>query len=123
MQFASGSRLGAYEVTGSLGAGGMGEVYRAKSSGYPPSAWGLALAVDVNGLGADIPSSEQKTLVERFSVSDDGLTLTVRYTVSDPVYLTAPYTGTATLDRVADDAPIYEFKCELDSAARFSRDP
>ena len=94
-----------------------------EGSGYPPSAWGLALAVDVNGLGADIPSSEQKTLVERFSVSEDGLTLTVRYTVSDPVYLTAPYTGTAALDRVADDAPIYDFKCELDSAARFSRDP
>ena len=59
-------------------------------------------------------------MVERFSVSDDGLTLYLRYTVSDPVYLTKPYTGTAKLDRVADDAPIYDFKCELDSAARFS---
>jgi serine/threonine protein kinase len=27
-----GARLGAYEVTGSLGAGGMGEVYRAHDS-------------------------------------------------------------------------------------------
>jgi hypothetical protein len=91
-----------------------------ESSGYPASAWGLALAVDENGLGADIPSSTQKSVVERFSVSDDGLTLNLRYTVSDPVYLTKPYTGTAKLDRVADDAPIYDFKCELDSAARFS---
>jgi hypothetical protein len=91
-----------------------------ESSGYPASAWGLALAVDENGLGADIPSSTQKSVVERFSVSDDGLTLNLRYTVTDPVYLTKPYTGTAKLDRVADDAPIYDFKCELDSAARFS---
>ena len=91
-----------------------------ESSAYPASGWGLALAVDENGLGADIPSSTQKTVVERFSVSDDGLTLNVRYTVNDPVYLTKPFTGTAKLDRVADDSPIYVFKCELDSAARFS---
>ena len=32
MQFAAGSRLGAYEVTGSLGAGGMGEVFRARDT-------------------------------------------------------------------------------------------
>jgi len=94
-----------------------------ESSGYPPSAWGLALAVDENGLGADIPSSAEKSVVERFSVSDDGLKLMLRYTVTDPVYLTQPFSGSATLDRVADDAPIYEFACELDSAARFSRDP
>lgn len=94
-----------------------------ESGSYPASGWGLAAAVDENGLGADIPSSAQKTVIERFSVSDDGLTLTVRYTVDDPVYLTMPYTGTATLDRVADDSPIYEFECEVDSAERFSRDP
>jgi hypothetical protein len=94
-----------------------------ESSRFPPSAWGLATAVDENGLGADIPSSQQKTVTERFSVSDDGLTLTVRYVVEDPVYLTGPFSGSAALDRVSDDAPMYEFACELDSAARFSRDP
>jgi len=94
-----------------------------ESGGYPASAWGLALAVDENGLGADIPSSVEKSVVERFSVSDDGLTLMLRYTVNDPVYLTKAYTGIAKLDRVADDSAIYDFKCELDSAERFSRDP
>src|SRR5436190_21747188 len=32
MSLAAGTRLGVYEITASIGAGGMGEVYRAKDS-------------------------------------------------------------------------------------------
>jgi len=114
------------EASGWFGAGRArfeGDELVIESSGYPDSGWGLATAVDENGLGADIPSSSAKTVVERFSVSDDGRTLRIQYTVADPQYLVEPFTGFASLDRVADDSPMYDFECELDSAARFSRDP
>ena len=94
-----------------------------ESSGYPASAWGLGRAADEIGVGTDIPSSTQKKLVERFSVSEDGQTLTINYTMEDPLYLTAPYSGSAILKRVADNEPMYTYSCELDSAQRFSRDP
>lgn len=94
-----------------------------ESMGFPASGWGLGTASDELGVGTDIPSSEQKRLVERFSVSEDGQTLIVRYVLEDSVYLTEPYNGTAMLDRVADDEPLYGYECELDSAQRFSRDP
>jgi serine/threonine protein kinase len=32
MSLTAGSRLGAYEITGQIGAGGMGEVYRARDT-------------------------------------------------------------------------------------------
>lgn len=94
-----------------------------ESAGFTVSGWGLATASDELGVGTDIPSSEQKELEERFSVSDDGQTLTVSYTLEDPAYLTGPYVGTATLNRVADDEPLHPYECELESAERFSRDP
>lgn len=94
-----------------------------ESMGFPASGWGLGTASDGLGASTDIPSSDQKKLVERFSVSEDGQTLIVRYLLEDPVYLTESYSGTATLDRVADNEPLYPYECELNSAQRFSRDP
>ncbi len=61
--------------------------------------------------------------VERNSPSADGRTLTVEYTVEEPVYLSESYTSSVDLVRVADDAPIYDYVCEPDSAERFSRNP
>ena len=94
-----------------------------ESADFPASGWGLGTASDQLGVGTDIPSSEQKGLLERFSVSEDGQTLTVQYIVEDRVYLTQPYAGTALLRRVADDEPLHPYDCELDRAERFSRDP
>jgi len=100
-----------------------GDTLIIESRGFPPSGWGLGIATHVNGGGADVPSSAQKTVVERYSVSADGLSLRLDYTLSDPEYLTAPYDGRFELSRVADDAPIYDYVCDLESAAEFARDP
>ena len=93
------------------------------SENYPASRWGLAAATIVLGSGADVPSSEQKSVTERYSVSEDGHTLTIDYTVSDPVYLDGSYSGQVKLARVDDDTPMHKFECDLESAAMFSREP
>ena len=91
-----------------------------ESSAYKASRWGLALAAQV---GADVPSSMEKKIIESYSIADGGNTLNINFRVEDPVYLTLPYEQLVVLKRVADDEPIFEFECELDSAERFSRDP
>ena len=62
-----------------------------ESSDYPPSPWGLAIVTLANGNGADVPSSAEKKLTERYSVSEDGKTLRLDFTLEDPVYLTEPF--------------------------------
>ena len=92
-----------------------------ESSGYPPSQWGLAVAVLRNGNGGDVPSSGQKKMTERYSVSGDGKTLRLEFTVEDPVYLTEPFSDDGEWRRIADDAPIvYDYACDSDSAALFT---
>jgi len=93
-----------------------------ESGSFPASRWGLGVAGTTNGAGADVPSSERKRLIERYSASNDGETLTVSYTLEDPVYLTEPYSSEVELTRVADDSPMYEYACEPENAARFSRE-
>ena len=99
-----------------------GETLVIESSGFPPSGWGLGVAGTTNGAGADVPSSAQKKLLARYSVSSDGNKLTVAYTLEDPVYLTQPYSNSVELTRVADDSPMYEYACESENASRFSRE-
>lgn len=100
-----------------------GETLIVESRDYPPSRWGLGAATQINGGGADVPSSEQKTITERFSVSDDALTLTYEYTLFDPVYMREPHTARIEMPRVADDSPMYPYDCDVDAASMFSRDP
>ena len=93
-----------------------------ESRAYPASAWGLGAATQVMGAGADVPSSTEKTVVERFSVSSDGLKLAYEYTVKDPVYLSAPFTHRVEWARLASDTPVYPYDCDVESASQFSRD-
>jgi hypothetical protein len=93
-----------------------------ESRGYPASAWGLGAATQIQGAGADVPSSPQKTVVERFSASADGLKLVYEYTVQDPVYLSAPFSHRVEWARLANDTPVYPYDCDVESASQFSRD-
>jgi hypothetical protein len=92
-----------------------------ESHNYPASKWGLGIATQPLGGGADVPSSDQKTVIERYSASDDGHTLTVEYTLEDPVYLDSPYQGRVELTRVPDTAAMYPYQCDPESAAMWSR--
>jgi hypothetical protein len=94
-----------------------------ESKDYPPSRWGLGAATQINGGGADVPSSAQKVMTERFSTSDDGLELFYDYTLFDPVYMSGEHTARVVLRRVADDAPMVKYDCNVDSARQFSRAP
>ena len=100
-----------------------GDALVVDSQNYPPSAWGLGAATQINGGGADVPSSAQKRMIERFSTSEDGLELYYDYVLTDPVYLTGEHGARVVLRRVADDALMVKYDCNVDSARQFSRAP
>jgi hypothetical protein len=100
-----------------------GDALVVESRDYPPSKWGLGAATQINGGGADVPSSAQKTVTERFSVSPDALTLVYENTLFDPVYMREPHHARVELARVPDDAPMVPYNCNVESASMFSRDP
>jgi hypothetical protein len=99
-----------------------GDTLVVESRHYPVSQWGLGAATQINGGGADVPSSEEKTVTERFSVSADALTLIYAYTLFDPTYMSAPHNARIEIARVADDSPMYAYNCDAESASMFSRD-
>lgn len=92
-----------------------------ESHDYPPSGWGLGIATQPLGGGADVPSSSQKSVVERYTLSSNGQTLIVDYRVEDPTYLERPYDGHLELTRVPDSTAIYPYRCDPESAAMWSR--
>ena len=92
-----------------------------ETTGFPAMAAGLASMWDPNGNGADIPSSVQKELIERYTVNKDGSVLTLEYTVTDPGYLTEPYTAKVVWHRMPFDSPIYDFSCDAEIATRSTR--
>ena len=89
-----------------------------ESRGFPDLEAGMASDFDPNGVGADVPSSAQKEFTERYSLSDDGQTLMVEYTIVDPVFLTESYTGSTQWSRLADGTPIEPFECDAETAAQ-----
>ena len=95
-----------------------GEAIFVESAGFPNLLAGMASDFDPNGVGADVPSSDQKRFTERYTLSDDGQTLFVDYTIVDSVYLTEPHNGQTRWARLADGTPIEEFECDPEIAAQ-----
>ncbi len=58
-----------------------GDTLVVESRDFPPSRWGLGIE---EAHGADVPSSERKTLTERFTAQPDGQTLVYEYTLDGP---------------------------------------
>lgn len=73
------------------------------------------------GLAAGLPSGSGKHLVERFEPGAGGTTLTYRFTLEDPEYLTRAVEGTMhwTKRPGVDFTPM---ACDLDTARRFLRE-
>ena len=95
-----------------------GDTLVIQSSGFPDLEAGMASDFDPNGVGADVPSSSQKEFTERYSLSEDGQTLHVEYTIVDPVYLTESFTASTQWSRLADGTPIEPFECDAATAAQ-----
>lgn len=94
--------------------------------GYSVGRWeGNALAVDTthflehaSGVRAGVPSSREKHVTERFELSPDRTRLTYSYTLEDPLYLTAPITGSAEWVH-RPDLNYTGYACDPEVARRF----
>jgi hypothetical protein len=82
-----------------------------ETRGFAPTPWG-------NSRGLD--SSAQKRVVERYRLGADGYTMSVSYTIDDPVYLTEPVTVTGEYQKSSDFAFVPE-TCDAETARRHLR--
>ena len=69
------------------------------------------------GLGRGAPSGLQKHVVERYTLSDDGLELALEYTFEDPEYLSEPVTESGEL-LLKPGYAMEEWNCDPGSARR-----
>jgi hypothetical protein len=80
-----------------------------ETANFVADRWGSHTGVD---------SSEQKHLLERFSLIGGGLTLRIRMTLTDPVYLTEPVEIDYYMRKIAD-RELVSADCTLESARFF----
>lgn len=101
-----------------------GAVY--SNQGHSIGTWqGDMLVIDTThfaennfGNGFGLPSSSQKHLVERLTMSDDGKTLNYQFTLTDPVFLASPMSLESQWAYLPDAEVIID-ECNLESARRF----
>ena len=98
-----------------------------------PSIWGYSmghfeddeLVVETSNFSANrwgnhagVNSSAQKHLVERFSLSNNGLSLDIQMTLTDPVYLTEPVTFDYHMAKIMD-REFVQVSCTTENARLF----
>jgi hypothetical protein len=83
-----------------------GDTFVVETTNFVADKWGSHTGID---------SSEQKQLVEKFWMSDDGLFLHAEITVTDPVYLSEPYTFTHRWEKLAD-RDVIQAPCTMEAA-------
>lgn len=83
-----------------------GEELVVETTSFIADSWGTHTGID---------SSEQKHLVERFTLADGGIHLLARITVTDPVYLAEPVTFVHRWKKLAD-RPVIQAPCTLEAA-------
>jgi hypothetical protein len=102
---------------------GTGEIGEPSKLGFSTGRFdGDELVVETGNFVADkwgshtgIDSSEQKQLVERFRLSDDGLYLHAEITITDPVYLAEPFTFSHRWEKLAD-REVIQAPCTMEAA-------
>jgi serine/threonine protein kinase len=72
MRFASGARLGAFEILAPLGAGGMGEVYRARDTRLHRTVAIKLLSSEIVNVGRGVERFRQGLQLSHRSGSDRG---------------------------------------------------
>ena len=82
------------------------DVLVVETTNFTADQWGIHTGVD---------SSEQKQLVERFTLVDDGRALNIQMTVTDPVYLSAPVTIDYYMSKIPD-RDLVDIPCTLENA-------
>lgn len=87
----------------------QGEVLVVRTDNFIADRWGNHTGID---------SSEQKTLVERFSLTDGGFGVEIRMTLTDPVYLTEPFEIVHHWRKIGD-RELVDSTCSLESARGF----
>ncbi len=70
------------------------------------------------GIGYGLASSEQKTLVEKFVLGDDGKGLTYSFTLIDPVYLAEPFESQSSW-AYRPDREFEALPCDLENSRLF----
>lgn len=79
-----------------------------ETNNFLPTRWGSANGVD---------SSAQKSVIEEYALAEDGLTMELTVTITDPVYLAAP--GVSTAGYIKDESREFvESGCDPNAASR-----